>query len=64
MTQLQQITARRDAGDLAEIQKAIEAIRAGKIVIVVDDEESENESDLVIAAENITSEAINFLLSR
>ena len=61
MTQLQQIAARRDTREFAEIEKAIEAIRAGKMVIVLDDEERENEGDLVIAAEKITPEAINFM---
>jgi 3,4-dihydroxy 2-butanone 4-phosphate synthase/GTP cyclohydrolase II len=61
MTQLQQIATRRDAREFAEIEEAIEAIRAGKMVIVVDDEERENEGDLVIAAEKITPEAINFM---
>jgi len=45
----------------ARIEDAIEAIRAGKMVIVVDDEDRENEGDLTIAAEKITPEAINFM---
>ena len=43
------------------IEDAIEAIRAGRIVVVVDDEDRENEGDLTIAAEKITPEAINFM---
>jgi 3,4-dihydroxy 2-butanone 4-phosphate synthase/GTP cyclohydrolase II len=46
---------------LADIEAAIEDIRAGKFVIVVDDEDRENEGDLVIAAEHVTPEAINFM---
>ncbi len=43
------------------IQEAIEDIRAGKMVIVLDDEDRENEGDLVMAAEKVTPEAINFM---
>ncbi len=46
---------------LATIPEAIEDIKAGKFVIVVDDEDRENEGDLVMAAEKVTSEAINFM---
>jgi 3,4-dihydroxy 2-butanone 4-phosphate synthase/GTP cyclohydrolase II len=45
----------------ANIENAIAAIRAGQMVIVVDDEDRENEGDLTIAAEKITPEAINFM---
>jgi 3,4-dihydroxy 2-butanone 4-phosphate synthase/GTP cyclohydrolase II len=45
----------------ASIENAITAIRAGQMVIVVDDEDRENEGDLTIAAEKITPEAINFM---
>ena len=45
----------------ARIEDAIAAIRAGKMVIVADDEDRENEGDLTIAAEKITPEAINFM---
>lgn len=43
------------------IEEAIEDIRLGKIVVVVDDEDRENEGDLVMAAERVTPEAINFM---
>jgi len=43
------------------IEEAIEDIRQGKFVIVVDDENRENEGDLIIAAEKVTPEAINFM---
>src|SRR5581483_10675701 len=45
----------------ASIDAAIDAIRAGQLIIVVDDEDRENEGDLTIAAEKITPEAINFM---
>lgn len=43
------------------IEEAIEDIRLGKMVIVVDDEDRENEGDLIMAAEKITPKAVNFL---
>ena len=43
------------------ITEAIEDIKAGKMLIVVDDEDRENEGDLTIAAEEVTPEAINFM---
>ncbi len=43
------------------IDEAIEDIRVGKMVIMVDDEDRENEGDLVLAAEKVTPEAINFM---
>lgn len=46
---------------LASIETALEKIRAGEIVILVDDEDRENEGDLVIAAEKVTPESINFM---
>ncbi|HEX9976768.1 MAG TPA: bifunctional 3,4-dihydroxy-2-butanone-4-phosphate synthase/GTP cyclohydrolase II [Dehalococcoidales bacterium] len=46
---------------LATIREAIEDIRAGKFVIIVDDEDRENEGDLAIAAEKVTPEAVNFM---
>jgi 3,4-dihydroxy 2-butanone 4-phosphate synthase/GTP cyclohydrolase II len=46
---------------LNTIDEAIEDIREGKIIIVVDDAERENEGDMVMAAEKVTPEAINFL---
>ena len=45
----------------APIEQAIEAIRDGRMIIVVDDEDRENEGDLTIAAEKVTPEAINFM---
>jgi 3,4-dihydroxy 2-butanone 4-phosphate synthase / GTP cyclohydrolase II len=46
---------------LSTIPEAIEDIKAGKFVIVVDDEDRENEGDLVMAAETVTPDAINFM---
>ncbi len=46
---------------LDSIEEAIEAIRKGKVVIVVDDEDRENEGDFICAAEKITPEIINFM---
>ena len=45
----------------APIGEAVEALRDGRMIIVVDDEDRENEGDLTIAAEKITPEAINFM---
>jgi len=44
------------------IEQAFEDLRAGKFIILVDDEDRENEGDLVIAAQKVTPEAINFML--
>lgn len=43
------------------IEQAIETLKAGKMIILLDDEDRENEGDLVIAAEHVTPEAINFM---
>ncbi len=48
-------------GKIATIEDTLEDIRAGKIVIVVDDEDRENEGDFIMAAEKVTPEAINFM---
>jgi len=47
--------------ELSKIEDAIEDIKAGKIVIVVDDEDRENEGDFICAAETITPEIVNFM---
>jgi 3,4-dihydroxy 2-butanone 4-phosphate synthase/GTP cyclohydrolase II len=46
-----------------DVPDAIEEMRAGRMIIVVDDENRENEGDLTIAAEKVTPEAINFMVS-
>jgi 3,4-dihydroxy 2-butanone 4-phosphate synthase/GTP cyclohydrolase II len=53
--------ARRRKGPFSRIEEAVDAIRAGRMVIVVDDEDRENEGDLTIAAEKVTPESINFM---
>ena len=45
----------------ATVEKALEEYQRGKIVIIVDDEDRENEGDLAIAAEKVTPEAVNFM---
>src|SRR3954452_19397924 len=52
---------RKKKSPFAPIDDAIQAIRDGKMIIVVDDEDRENEGDLTIAAEKITPDAINFM---
>lgn len=48
-------------GAIASTEEAIDEIRAGRMVILVDDEDRENEGDLTLAAEKVTPEAINFM---
>jgi len=45
----------------ATVEEAVSAIREGRLVIVVDDEDRENEGDLVMTAEHATPEAVNFM---
>jgi 3,4-dihydroxy 2-butanone 4-phosphate synthase/GTP cyclohydrolase II len=60
---LPQLAARLtpERSTMDSIEAALEDIRAGKMVIVLDDEDRENEGDLVMAAEKVTPEAINFM---
>src|SRR6476619_5634261 len=44
-----------------DVPSALEEIRAGRMLVVVDDEDRENEGDLTLAAEKVTPEAINFM---
>jgi len=53
--------SRRDEFQFASIETAIRELRAGRMIVVVDDEDRENEGDLTIAAEMVTPEAINFM---
>ena len=46
------------------VEKAIEDIRAGRFVIVADDEDRENEGDLICAAQLVTPEMVNFMIRR
>ena len=48
---------------LSSMEEALEDLKAGKILIVVDDEKRENEGDLVMAAEMVTPDAVNFLVT-
>lgn len=50
-----------DAGLVARVERAITEVAAGRMVIVVDDESRENEGDLVMAAEKVTADDVNFM---
>jgi len=52
---------RKKGMKFAQVEEAIDEIKAGRFVIIVDDEDRENEGDLAIAAEKITPEAVNFM---
>ena len=45
----------------SSIEEAVEDVRQGKMIIIVDDEDRENEGDLMVAAEKATPELINFM---
>ena len=47
--------------DFATIEEAVEEVRRGRILVVVDDEDRENEGDLVMAADRVTPEVVNFM---
>src|SRR4249919_1870086 len=53
----------RTESSFATVEEAIEDIRAGRFVVVVDDEDRENEGDLTIAAQFATPEAVNFMVT-
>jgi 3,4-dihydroxy 2-butanone 4-phosphate synthase/GTP cyclohydrolase II len=65
MTAPTKLVLQKSASDLhqavASVEAAITDIRAGRMVILVDDEDRENEGDLCLAAEKATPEAINFM---
>ena len=48
---------------LCSVEEALDDLKAGKLLVVVDDEQRENEGDLVMPAEMVTPEAVNFLIS-
>src|SRR5262245_32739602 len=52
-----------DNGTFCTIEEALEELRAGRMIVLVDDQFRENEGDLVIAADRVTPEAINFMLT-
>ena len=51
----------RRAGSFATIEEALQSIRAGSMVVVMDDEDRENEGDFVMAAEKVTAEDVNLM---
>src|ERR1700722_13456081 len=53
------MTERSD--QVATVEEAVEEIRQGRMIVLVDDEDRENEGDLTMAADGITPEAINFM---
>ena len=55
------MTSRKTRSPFAPIAEAIDAIRDGRMIIVVDDEDRENEGDLTVAAEKVTPDIINFM---
>ncbi|HWI71518.1 MAG TPA: 3,4-dihydroxy-2-butanone-4-phosphate synthase, partial [Baekduia sp.] len=56
-----QTTPTREDVQFATIEEALEDIAAGKMIVVVDDEDRENEGDVVMAAEFVTADDINFM---
>ena len=52
------------AEDFCSIEEALDELRAGRMIVLVDDEYRENEGDLVMVAEKITPESVNFMLSQ
>ena len=52
-----------DPFEFATVEAALRELRAGRMVVVIDDEDRENEGDLTMAAERVTPEAINFMAS-
>jgi 3,4-dihydroxy 2-butanone 4-phosphate synthase / GTP cyclohydrolase II len=61
MSKLRIAKGSRKRGPFALIEEAVDAIREGRMIIVVDDEDRENEGDLTIAAEKVTPDTINFM---
>ncbi len=47
--------------EFSNLRAALDDLKEGKILIVIDDEDRENEGDLIMAAEKVTPEAINFM---
>jgi len=50
-----------EAQKTVPVEKALEAVRAGRMIVIVDDEDRENEGDLMVAAEKVTPEIVNFM---
>src|SRR2546421_2573049 len=55
------MTERREG--FCSVEEAIEDLRQGRMIVLVDDEHRENEGDLVVAAEKVTPESVNFMLT-
>jgi len=55
------LASKKSSSPFARIDDAVAAVRDGKMIIIVDDADRENEGDLMIAAEKVTPEAINFM---
>jgi len=53
----------KEAKGFADIETAVSELRAGRMIVVVDDEDRENEGDLIMAAEKVTPVAINFMVT-
>jgi 3,4-dihydroxy 2-butanone 4-phosphate synthase / GTP cyclohydrolase II len=64
MSRLHIAKGARKRTPFSSIDEAIDAIRAGRMIVVVDDEDRENEGDLTMAASMVTPEAINFMVKR
>ena len=47
--------------EFVSIEEGVDEIRAGRILVVIDDEDRENEGDLIMAADRVTPEAVNFM---
>jgi 3,4-dihydroxy 2-butanone 4-phosphate synthase/GTP cyclohydrolase II len=50
-----------DSRRTRSVEQALEAVRAGRLIIITDDEDRENEGDFMVAAEKTTPEIINFM---
>src|SRR3989441_3207213 len=55
------MAARRPGSRIVDTEEALEEIRAGRMIILMDDEDRENEGDLCVAAERVTAEHVNFM---
>jgi len=64
MSRKLKLAPKRRKTPFASIDEAVAAIRAGKMIVVVDDENRENEGDLTMAASKVTPEAVNFMVKR
>src|SRR3990170_2422674 len=60
-TKEREITPEQTSTPFSSIEEAIEDVRRGRMVVVVDDENRENEGDLTLAAQFATPEAVNFM---